>query len=100
MGSFASSAASNTDITWLPESANTWRVPARARPRAMRSAPRKATAALRPLLPDAERGDELVVQLVLLAHVSFRLSRGADRRNAADLGNARAPFRIPGDAGE
>src|SRR5688572_4381637 len=100
IGSFASSAASNTDITWLPESANTWRVPARASPRAMRSAPRKATAPFVPLLPDAERSDELVVQLVLLAHVSFRLGRGADRRDAADLGDAGAPFRVLGDAGE
>src|SRR5262245_38532076 len=39
-GSFASSAASNTGITWLPDSVNTCRISAAASVRATTSAPR------------------------------------------------------------
>src|SRR6185369_15097250 len=45
-GSLASSAASNTGMTWLPDSVNTWRVPARTSARATRSAPRVFTRLL------------------------------------------------------
>jgi hypothetical protein len=44
IGSFASSAASNTGMTWLPESANRCFAPAAASARASTSAPRSFTA--------------------------------------------------------
>src|SRR6187549_3574982 len=94
IGSFASSAASNTGITWLPESANSWRVPASARPCAMRSAPRIR------LLADPQRGDQPVVKLELLFHVLLRVGWRADRCDAAELGVAGDPVRVLGDARE
>src|SRR5690349_19965974 len=97
-GNLASRAASNTGMTWLPDSVNTWRVPARTSARTTRSAPRVFTR-LVPRRGVQYIGDRRARDLP--APVDLAPHRVADAAILADASTRRQDARLPGfcDAG-